>query len=347
MRRRTWASRADPTPDRRRWPRFESRIGSASRHTAGEADQAGPRRAGWIVLKALEKDRNRRYETAKGLSPPMSSATGRRACRRVRHRRFYASASSPGEPRPPFGWRDGACSFWSCRQRAVGATGPRSTGQKIALESARKIALTEQGIREALRQRKRNRAGCTIILKGRRRAAVAQPARRWELLIKTARGTRAGPLISGRAEGSSMRMDQAMDKLEQKQRPGRFDLAQRRRKIHLDTTVRALRSPQGGRRYRRLCRLRTEAMIEPRWCPARLLTDQGTSSCRSGRTGHGLLLSKINRFAGAAPGAWCGKRHPIPSGEIGCGSSRSARQGNPRKLVHKRNRRMCPSSFAH
>ena len=33
----------------------------------------------WIVMKALEKDRNRRYETANGLAADMRALPGRRA----------------------------------------------------------------------------------------------------------------------------------------------------------------------------------------------------------------------------------------------------------------------------
>src|SRR5207247_5864761 len=37
-------------------------------HGAGEANEAGPRGLDWIVMKCLEKERNRRYETASGIA---------------------------------------------------------------------------------------------------------------------------------------------------------------------------------------------------------------------------------------------------------------------------------------
>ena len=54
----------------------------------------------WIVMKALEKDRNRRYETANGLARGRASATWTTSrCRRARRRRGTGSASSPGGTR--------------------------------------------------------------------------------------------------------------------------------------------------------------------------------------------------------------------------------------------------------
>ena len=49
----------------------------------------------WIVMKALEKDRSRRYETANGLRDGYASATWQMSrCWPVRHRPGIASASS-------------------------------------------------------------------------------------------------------------------------------------------------------------------------------------------------------------------------------------------------------------
>ncbi len=63
---------------------------------AEAAERAGAWRAGLDRDEGLEKDRNRRYETANGLGGRTCSVTWRmRRCRRARRRRGIASASSP------------------------------------------------------------------------------------------------------------------------------------------------------------------------------------------------------------------------------------------------------------
>ena len=50
----------------------------------------------WIVMKALEKDRGRRYETASGFAADVQRYLHDEAVRRVRRRQGIASASSCG-----------------------------------------------------------------------------------------------------------------------------------------------------------------------------------------------------------------------------------------------------------
>ncbi len=57
----------------------------------------------WIVMKALEKDRSRRYDTANGLRRATSSVTCTMSRSRLaRHRQSIVFASLPGGKRP--GW---------------------------------------------------------------------------------------------------------------------------------------------------------------------------------------------------------------------------------------------------
>ena len=67
----------------------------------------------WIVMKCLEKDRNRRYETASGARGGRAAVPGATSrCRPARRRRGTASASSPGGTGGP----------WSrCRSLALAA----------------------------------------------------------------------------------------------------------------------------------------------------------------------------------------------------------------------------------
>ena len=52
----------------------------------------------WIVMKCLEKDRNRRYETASALAADVEHYSARRSrCKLVRRRRFIGSANSRGD----------------------------------------------------------------------------------------------------------------------------------------------------------------------------------------------------------------------------------------------------------
>ena len=52
---------------------------AAGRQTrAGSIDESGARRLDWIVMKALEKDRTRRYETANGFASDVKRLSRRR-----------------------------------------------------------------------------------------------------------------------------------------------------------------------------------------------------------------------------------------------------------------------------
>ena len=103
---------------------------SAQRHTEpakltklvrGELD--------WIVMKALEKDRNRRYETANGFAARRRSATWPTSrCRRARRRPGIGCGSSCGGTRRR--WRCAAhrrCSSWCCW--AAASAGRCATGR--------------------------------------------------------------------------------------------------------------------------------------------------------------------------------------------------------------------------
>jgi hypothetical protein len=63
---------------------------------AEEAQRPRPCELDWIVMKSLEKDRARRYETANGLAMTCGVTWTTRRCKRARRRRSIASASSRG-----------------------------------------------------------------------------------------------------------------------------------------------------------------------------------------------------------------------------------------------------------
>ena len=65
-----------PAPASARWPMRQRR--RANRHTEPAAGRSLRGDLDWIVMKALEKDRTRRYETAKA-SPSTSAPPERRA----------------------------------------------------------------------------------------------------------------------------------------------------------------------------------------------------------------------------------------------------------------------------
>ena len=195
----------------------------------------------WIVMKTLEKDRNRRYETANGFAadvqrylddepvqacPPSAGYRLRKFARRnkralamvaVAAAAVLVAATSLG---------------WSVRDR-------QAREHEIALETARRLALTEQGIRQALDRGTKSSADLHAILKkpGGVQQLLNQPAR-WELLIKTAQGELAqARRLAVRAEGElDPESTQAMNKLEQQLTSDQadYDLALRLEKIRLD-----------------------------------------------------------------------------------------------------------------
>ncbi|MHB0960015.1 MAG: tetratricopeptide repeat protein [Pirellulaceae bacterium] len=215
---------------------------SAQRHTEpaklsklmrGELD--------WIVMKTLEKDRNRRYETANGFAadvqrylndepvqacPPSANYRFRKLARR--NKRSLAtvgvvavavliSATALG---------------WSVRDR-------EAREQQIALETSRRLAVTEEGIRQALDRATRSRADLNAILKnpGGVQQLLNQPAR-WELLLKTARGELGqARRLTAHADGVlDPEWVHVMDRLERHFMSDQadFDLAHRLEKICLD-----------------------------------------------------------------------------------------------------------------
>ena len=133
-------------------------------------------------MKALEKDRNRRYETANGFAldvqrylndepvqacPPSAGYRLRKFARRNKRRltmvavaaaALLIAASTLG---------------WSVRDR-------QAREHEISLETARRLALTEQGIRQAIDRGTKSSADLHAISeKARRRSATAEPA--WPL----------------------------------------------------------------------------------------------------------------------------------------------------------------------
>ena len=117
----------------------------------------------WIVMKALEKDRSRRYETASTFAvdvqryladepvlacPP---SAGYRLCKFVRRNRTGLAVAGLVLT---FLVLLGSGAGWALRDR-------EAREQESARESARKLALTEQGIREALNRADRAMANCT------------------------------------------------------------------------------------------------------------------------------------------------------------------------------------------
>jgi tetratricopeptide (TPR) repeat protein len=195
----------------------------------------------WIVMKTLEKDRNRRYETANGFAADVQ--------RYLADEPVHACPPSAGYRFRKFARRNkgalavaglvlffimllGGVVGWGMRDRAV-------REREIALETARKLALTEEGIRQALDRASMSRAGLHAILKkpGGVQQLLNQPAR-WELLIKTARGELAqAQRLAARAEGSlDAEGTQAMDELAKQLTTyeGDYELALRLEKIRLD-----------------------------------------------------------------------------------------------------------------
>src|SRR5262249_26106668 len=174
----------------------------------------------WIVMKALEKDRNRRYETANGLAadvqryladepvlacPPSVAYRLRKFARRKRPSLVLAAGAMLAALLAV-----GAIG-WALRDRAA-------REQESARESARKLALTEQGIRGALDRADKSHGALHAVLKkqGGVQELLNQPAR-WELFRMTARGELAhARRLLARAEGDvDAELTRGLDRLEQ------------------------------------------------------------------------------------------------------------------------------------
>jgi eukaryotic-like serine/threonine-protein kinase len=195
----------------------------------------------WIVMKTLEKDRNRRYETANGFAADVQRYLADEPVLACPPSALYRFRKFARRNKAAIGVAGmvlfflvllGSGAGWALRDR-------EAREQKIALETARKLALTEQGIRQALDRGATSRAELHAILKkpGGVQQLLNQPAR-WELFLKTAQGELAqARQLAVRAE---TRLDtestQAMDKLEQQLTSDQadYDLAQRLEKIRLD-----------------------------------------------------------------------------------------------------------------
>ena len=195
----------------------------------------------WIVMKTLEKDRNRRYETASGFAadvqrylndepvqacPPSAGYRLRKFVRRNKRALAMVAVAAAAV-------LIAATSLgWSVRDR-------QAREQEISLETARRLALTEQGIRQALDRGTKSSADLHAILKkpGGVQQLLNQPAR-WELSIKTAQGELAqARQLAVRTEGSlDAESTQAMNRLEQQLTSDQadYDLALRLEKIRLD-----------------------------------------------------------------------------------------------------------------
>ena len=195
----------------------------------------------WIVMKTLEKDRNRRYETASGFAadvqrylndepvqacPPSAMYRLRKFARRNKRGLAMVAAAAVGV-------LIAATSLgWSVRDR-------RARGREIALETAGRLARTEQGIRQALDRGTKGGADLHAILKrpGGVQQLLNQPAR-WELLIKSARGELVqAQQLAVRAEGRlAPESIQAMNRLEQQLASDQadYELALLLEKIRMD-----------------------------------------------------------------------------------------------------------------
>jgi serine/threonine protein kinase len=209
----------------------------------------------WIVMKALEKDRNQRYETANSFAMDVQ--------RYLADEPVLACPPSVGYRLRKFARRNkaalvmaglvlfiivlvGGILGWGMRDR-------EAREQEIALERAKKLALTEEGIRQALDRGTNSRAALHAILKssGGVQQLLNQPAR-WELFLKTAQGELAqARRLAARAEGGlDAELTQGMDELKQQLTSDQadYDLARRLEKARMD---RAMTSVEGRFDYRK------------------------------------------------------------------------------------------------
>jgi serine/threonine protein kinase/tetratricopeptide (TPR) repeat protein len=207
---------------------------SANRHTEpakltklvrGELD--------WIVMKTLEKDRSRRYETANAFAADVQ--------RYLNDEPVQACPPSVGYRLRKFARRNKAGLAVAGLVLAFLVTLGAGAGWVLRDRAARE-QMTEEGIRQAL-DRAGNSLGelhATLKKKGGVHELLNQPAR-WELFLKTAQAelTQARRLMAG-AEGKlDAEVAQAVDRLEQRLAGDEADyhLALRLEKIRLDTAT--------------------------------------------------------------------------------------------------------------
>jgi serine/threonine protein kinase/tetratricopeptide (TPR) repeat protein len=174
----------------------------------------------WIVMKALEKDRNRRYETADGFAldvqryladepvqacPPSAAYRLKKFARRNRVGLAVAGLVLG------FLVVLGTGAGWALRDR-------QAREREVAQQAARKLILTEGAIRQALDRAGSSHAELHAALKkkGGVQELLNQPAR-WQLFLRTAQAelTHARRLMAG-AEGElGAEVVEALARLEQ------------------------------------------------------------------------------------------------------------------------------------
>jgi serine/threonine protein kinase len=174
----------------------------------------------WIVMKALEKDRARRYETANGLAMDVQ--------RYLADEPVLACPPSAGYRLGKFVRRNktglavaglvlvflvllGSVAGWALRDR-------KAREDDLVRETARKLALTEQGIRQSLDLAGKARAELHAELRqpGGLRELLEHPSR-WELLLQKAQAElMQARTLMARAEGNlDVEVTQALAQLEE------------------------------------------------------------------------------------------------------------------------------------
>jgi tetratricopeptide (TPR) repeat protein/serine/threonine protein kinase len=193
---------------------------SAQRHTdPAKLTKLVRRELDWIVMKCLEKDRNRRYETASGLAMDVQR---------------YLADEPVGACPPSVGYRlrkfvrrnntglalvGTVVLFLVVLASVVGWTmrDREAREQEIAGETARKLSLTEHGIRDALDQVARSRAELHALLRkpGGVQEFVNKPSR-WELFIRSGQAELAhARRLTEQAEGRlDAELMQALDRVQ-------------------------------------------------------------------------------------------------------------------------------------
>ena len=126
----------------------------------------------WIVMKALEKDRARRYETANGLARDIQRHLDGDPVEAARRRRRTGCGSSPASTARHCGWPAGSCCC--CSSRAI-----VSTWQALRARKAEGQAIAARDdAAEQLRQAKRSEAGARPCSSSSRRRCSRSPGRR-------------------------------------------------------------------------------------------------------------------------------------------------------------------------
>jgi len=126
-------------------------------------------------------------------SPPTSAPPGRRAVQACPPSRFPLPQVRQGETKAAIGGPGWCCSSGPARQRGRLALRTREAREQKSPEIGRKLALTEQGIREALDRGTTSRAELPRHLEKAAAAAVVTSPPAGELLIKTAQGDSRRP----------------------------------------------------------------------------------------------------------------------------------------------------------